>query len=214
MGNQCECNECEEYQTMTGISLNNPFKEKMYEHMLAEKNTIIFNDEIDTDIIEKVVLPIISINEDHDELSANTKIFDRKDNPIKIYINTDGGDAYSCLSAISVIVNSRTPVYTYNIGKAFSGGFSIFLAGHKRFALRFSTFGYHQVQGRPPMGSLQNSQEFVDESYRLQRMFSEFITSRTKIKQSTLDEINNNKRNWMISSEEAKRLGIVHEYYF
>ena len=77
--------------------------------------------------------------EDQDE---NIAIEDRK--PIKILLNTYGGDLDACQSFYNVIQISKTPVYVYNMGVCASAGALIFLSGHKRFALKGSKFLIHE----------------------------------------------------------------------
>ncbi len=63
--------------------------------------------------------------------------------PIKIFIDTDGGDLNAAFSIISTIETSTTPIYTYNIGKAWSAGFFILVAGHKRYGMPYSSYLFH-----------------------------------------------------------------------
>ena len=64
--------------------------------------------------------------------------------PIKIYIDSPGGYLTSTFTIIDAIRLSKTPVWTINIGCAYSGGFFIFIAGHKRIAYPTSSFLYHE----------------------------------------------------------------------
>ncbi len=67
---------------------------------------------------------------------------DRK--PIKIYIDSPGGDIDEGFSLISAIELSKTPVYTINIGQWSSMSFLIGITGHKRLSLPYSTFLLHE----------------------------------------------------------------------
>ena len=64
--------------------------------------------------------------------------------PIKRFINSPGGLLTGAFTIINAIENSATPVWTYNTGEAYSAGFFIFIAGHKRFAYRDSSFLFHE----------------------------------------------------------------------
>ena len=104
------------------------------------KNRTIFIE----DIVEGVGLAvdsIIKIHNQYDELN-NIPVEQRK--PIKIYINSNGGLLTESLIAIDAIHMSKTPVYTINTGKAYSGGFLIFINGHKRFVYPNGTFLFHE----------------------------------------------------------------------
>ena len=63
--------------------------------------------------------------------------------PIKLYINSPGGDVTSGFAIISAIEISKTPVYTINIGQWSSMAFLIGICGHKRFSLPYTTFLMH-----------------------------------------------------------------------
>lgn len=66
---------------------------------------------------------------------------DRK--PIRLYINSPGGDTGEGFSLISAIELSKTPIYTINIGQWASMAFLIGIAGHKRFSMPYMTFLLH-----------------------------------------------------------------------
>ena len=64
--------------------------------------------------------------------------------PIKIYIDSNGGYLGETFTMIDSIKMSKTPVYTICIGAAYSGGFFTFIAGHKRFAYPHASFLFHE----------------------------------------------------------------------
>lgn len=64
--------------------------------------------------------------------------------PIKIYIDTPGGDLDATFSIIDVIRLSKTPVWTITIGKGYSGGFFIGISGHKRIGYPHSSYLFHE----------------------------------------------------------------------
>lgn len=63
--------------------------------------------------------------------------------PIRLYINSPGGDIRDGFAIVSVIELSQTPVYTINVGQWSSMAFLIGIAGHKRFSLPNMTFLMH-----------------------------------------------------------------------
>lgn len=64
--------------------------------------------------------------------------------PIKLYIDSWGGEMVACYTIINAIELSKTPVWTINIGAAYSAGFFIYITGHLRFAYPLSSFLYHE----------------------------------------------------------------------
>ena len=72
----------------------------------------------------------------------NIPIEERK--PIKIYIDSCGGSLTDSFTIIDSIKTSKTPVWTINLGCAYSGGFFIFIAGHRRIAYPHASFLFHE----------------------------------------------------------------------
>lgn len=79
--------------------------------------------------------------DDQDEVPVSERI------PIKIYIDSPGGDLIAAYTIINTIELSKTPVWTINVGAAYSAGFFIFITGHYRIAYPLSSFLYHEGSG-------------------------------------------------------------------
>lgn len=67
--------------------------------------------------------------------------------PIKIYINSPGGNLNECMVICDAIRMSETPVYTINMNSASSAAAAIFLCGHKRIAFPSASFLIHLGSG-------------------------------------------------------------------
>jgi len=126
--------------------------------------------------------------------------------PIKIFINTYGGDLLSAFTIMDAIKLSTTPVWTINQGKAYSAGFFIFACGHKRLALNTASFLFHE-------GSIQTSGdahkfESGADFYKKQReMIKDILLEQTHI---TEEEYNEHKKDdWWLTTSEAIELGIA-----
>ena len=78
---------------------------------------------------------------EYDE-SHNIPVEQRK--PIKIYIDSCGGSLTDTFTIIDAIKLSKTPIWTINLGCAYSGGFFTFISGHKRIAYPHSSFLFHE----------------------------------------------------------------------
>ena len=63
--------------------------------------------------------------------------------PIRLYINSPGGELTEGFALVSAIEMSKTPVYTINVGQWSSMAFLIGITGHKRFSLPYMTFLMH-----------------------------------------------------------------------
>lgn len=64
--------------------------------------------------------------------------------PIKVFIDSGGGDLIAAFTIIDSINLSKTPIWTINTGAAYSAGFFIFIAGHRRLTYALSSFMFHE----------------------------------------------------------------------
>ena len=95
---------------------------------------------IDNDIADAIDNYIRFFNKQDEQ--ENIPIEKRK--PIKLYIDSIGGDIMGTLTIIDSIRQSNTPVITINTGQAYSGGFFCFIAGHKRISYPNASFLFHE----------------------------------------------------------------------
>ena len=109
---------------------------------------------------------------------------------------------------IDAIKMSTTPIWTINIGAAYSGGFFTFIAGHKRFAYPLSTFLYHEgsTGNIGDAGKFRNFADFYDKQLD---MLKAITTQNTRI----TDEMyrDHKKDDWWMTAEEALELGVCDE---
>lgn len=174
----------------------------------TDKRIFYLSDNVDNSSMGDICFNLLYLLQQDDKNEEEQKNFKRE--PIKIYINSRGGDVYDMWGLIDVILNSKTPIYTYCTGYAMSAGFKVFLAGHKRFAFRHATFLYHQMYCLR-FGKYQDLVEDRDEMDFLQNEIEIYVTERTKINAKKLKGIRTTKKDWYIHSEEALSLGIIDE---
>ena len=67
--------------------------------------------------------------------------------PIRLYINSPGGDVTEGFALVDAMEISKTPIWTINLGEACSMAFLIGITGSRRFSLRSSTFMMHEPSG-------------------------------------------------------------------
>ena len=84
----------------------------------------------------------------------------------KIYINSNGGYVCDMWSLVDIMLNSKTPIYTYSTGYANSCGFLIFIAGTKRFITKHTKMCCHQFSGGA-IGMYQDIKEKVEDLDRM-----------------------------------------------
>lgn len=199
------CDECdsddEQEQQIMGQSL----KDRIWAAYLQEKK-IILNGEIKEDLIEKAVMQIFTYNE-YDAHMLQTKVGYQPE-PIKIFINSNGGLLDESFSLISAIEASNTPVVTIGLGKVYSGAFLILLSGHARFAQTFCSFMHHQSSSGVG-GEFSRMIEYAKHWEKCQSIVDEYVIKKTKIKRKKLNEIFHGKQDWFLGSQEALELGII-----
>lgn len=128
--------------------------------------------------------------------------------PIRIYINSFGGDLYQCFALISAIGASKTPVYTINTGVAMSAGMIILLSGHKRFAVKYSIAMCHSGSGSVG-GDFEQTQSAMDNYKKMVDTMKTYILERTKIDSKTLSR--KWTKDWYMFADEQVSLGVVDE---
>lgn len=130
--------------------------------------------------------------------------------PIKVYINTPGGSLHATLTMVDAIKMSKTPVITINTGTAFSGGFFVFIAGHRRVSYPNATFLFHEGStgggGPQDAGKFRNYASFYDKMLEKLKVLT---LENTKIAEEVYDK--HKLDDWWIFAEEAMKLGICDE---
>lgn len=142
-----------------------------------------------------------------DDIDNDIVIENRR--PIRLFINSHGGELCDMWALIDVMVNSKTPIETYCTGYAESAGFKIFLAGHKRFVSEHATLMYHQISSIEE-GRFQDLMEKRKEFEWQQKAIEDYVLSRTEnITRNMLNEVREKKKDWFIHADEAVKLGLA-----
>lgn len=136
----------------------------------------------------------------------NIPVEERK--PIKIFINSPGGDLDSTLAFIGLMNISKTPVWTIDACWAYSAAGLILMAGHKRYALPNTECLIHSGSGQLGGSYEQTTEQMKNYKYLVDKM-RDFILSKTKIDQKLFKK--NSQKDWYIYTDEMLSLGIVDE---
>lgn len=131
-----------------------------------------------------------------------------KRKPINVYIMSYGGDLYQAYALISTMLTSKTPINTINMGVAMSAGLLILLAGHKRYAMKYSTAMIHQGSGGA-QGTFSEMEEQQKNYRKLIDSMRDYILERTKIDTKLFNK--NKSKDWFLTDKEQVELGIVDE---
>lgn len=126
--------------------------------------------------------------------------------PIKILIDTNGGDVQVMWSLINAIKISKTPVYTIVYCNALSAGAHILAAGHKRFAFPGSTILVHSgsCSFGGDMEKVESAKKYFD---KLGKDANETFLSDTRV--SAKDLKKKGAVDWYMTAEDACDHGIV-----
>ena len=175
----------------------------------VEDRIFYIHDSIDETSISTVCYWLLHLLKEDQDKENTEKDFNRE--PIKIYINSIGGNVLDMWALVDIMMNSKTPIYTYSTGYAFSSAFMIFIAGSKRFITKHTKMCYHQFSSEIS-GPYQCIKEEVDDKDKMWEQFEGHVHSQTKITKEKLKEVREKKLNWYIYSDEAIKLGIATEF--
>lgn len=188
-----------------GQEVENKLLEQV-EKELFENRIIYLNEDISELTIANIIPLIHKINLEDKDKTINER------HPLLMFITSYGGSAYDGWQIVSAIENSQTPVYTICESYAMSMGLPIFLAGHKRFLGKYATLLYHELRGQAN-GTRQEVKRLDKEYDRLQKIYDEYIVTRSQITQDVLDEHQEKVSDWYIGYEESKKYGLFTDTY-
>ena len=163
----------------------NPVSYQYFNHLFNHR-TIVFNDGIDKDILEAVILPLKEFENDD------------SNDPVKMIISTPGGAISEGLVLCNIIDNYSKPLEIYVMGYACSMGTIILAAGNhnpnvKKFCYPFSFAlfhsGYTAFEGEAL--SVEDAMAF---NKRVDNRIRDYIVANTKITEEQYRA--NERRQW------------------
>jgi ATP-dependent Clp protease protease subunit len=182
------------------IMLEAGMVDEMFRLQDLKSRKLFLNENISQDSVHEVVKHILQYNSDDKGIAVD----ERK--PILLYVVSNGGSVAAGYELIDAIMNSKTPVYTINLGYQYSMGFLIGLAGHKRFATQNATFLMHDGSNFV-YDSGAKVQDRVKFDMRLDERTKAYILSRGNL---TSEEYDSKFRvEWYMFADEAKERGFV-----
>lgn len=156
--------------------------------------------DVDVMSVFDIARHILQINREDMSLDAEAR------KPIIIYIASNGGEVDAGFQLIDVIENSKTPVYTVNLCNAYSMGFLIGLAGHKRFALPNAKFLMHDGSN-VVYGTGTKVQDQMEFQKRVDSRIKDYIISHSNLSPEEYDA--KLRVEWFMFADEAKERGFV-----
>lgn len=165
------------------------------------RNRVYFHSEV----TRKSVLDLL------EKLSAaETYALTHECDGIKLFIHSEGGDAYAGLSGMNHIQTCRVPVTTIADGFVASAATFLLLGGRSRFGMEHSTILIHQVR----TGFWGKFADLVDEmqnSEQLMNILRNIYSTHTRIKKKRLETILN--KELTMTAAQSIENGIIEGIY-
>lgn len=186
-------------QSIANMQLPDPDLRNYYQD---EQDRIFWVDgEIGDSLLDLVKMIIKCNKEDKDKPIDGRK-------PIKVYIDSPGGDVCALWTTIKAIEMSKTPVYTINYCTAFSAAADLLASGHKRFALPGTSVMVHS--GSCMFGGTVEQAENMKKHFdKLGKKVTDNFLARTKIDPKTFKK--KAPGDWYMDEEEALKNGLIDE---
>lgn len=198
-----------DFLTLNSASTSDRYNDKVADPIAAfeannisENRIIWLTGEIDPDVTIDAVKAIMEyIRQD-----VGKPIEERK--PIRIFIDSLGGDLSTTWMLCNIIESSNTPVVGVAMSSCMSGAAYILLSCHKRLMLKNANIMLHT-------GSINgggNYEDFISmtDNYKTQvKDLKNFILERTNVPKNTLTS--KLKSDWYITKEDAIKFGVVNK---
>lgn len=167
----------------------------------AEKRIFYIDEQIDENLLE-LSKEIIRINREDKGIPTEKRV------PVKILIDSPGGDVSATWSFIKLIEISKTPIWTINLCSAYSAGADILAAGHKRFAMPGTSILVHS--GSCYYGGTQEQAESMKKfGDKLVKKVTNYFLAHTKVDAKVFKK--KAPSDWYLMEDEALEYGIIDE---
>lgn len=178
----------------------NMLSENMKLSLALNQRKILINETI-SDEVSLEVLYYISKIRTHDNL-LGTK------DPIEIYIDTNGGDAFAGFAIVDMIEqlkNDGYEVVTINMAKSFSAGMIIAISGSARKAFARSRYMLHDVASGA-IGKSRELRESLEETEIIRDIYFDIIEKYTTITREDIENWIDRKYDKFFSAKELMEL--------
>ena len=173
-----------------------------YNYWVGRKNRVFYIDyEIEEDYqCVELMKAIIQMNIEEKDIP------DEELKPIRIFVFSYGGDLDQATALCDIIEASRIPIITVCLGVAMSAGLLIFLAGHRRYALKQNQLLVHS--GSASFSGTAEQISSAQENYKktLDKMKG-YILAHTTIDEKLFNK--NRNKDWYINGDEIESYGIA-----
>lgn len=184
-------------ESVANLQLPDPVLRQMY---LDEQDRIFWvDDAINSNLLELVKM-IIRCNKEDKGIPVEER------RPIKIFVDSPGGDIQSLYTTIKAISISKTPCWTINYCTAYSAAADLMAAGHKRFALPGTNFLLHNgsCQFGGQVDTVASTKKYFD---GLSKKLVDCLLARTKIEPKVYKK--KAVTDWYFDENEALEMGVI-----
>lgn len=171
---------------------------------LTTKNEIYFYSDIFSDTAFLLNKAIADLEKSLKIIQINLDL--AKPPPIKLYINSLGGDPYEAFSIVDRIQNCKVPVYSYVEGKVGSAATLLSLSAHRRFISKNSVMLFHQISTWFS-GTYENHIDERKNFDMIMERVKNFYVGHSKISMEELEELL--KHDLDLSAEECLKYGFI-----
>jgi ATP-dependent Clp protease protease subunit len=128
--------------------------------------------------------------------------------PIKVFIDSPGGDVCALWTTINAIRLSKTPVHTINYCAAYSAAADLLASGHKRYALPGTSVMVHSgscMYG----GTVEQAENMKKHFDKLGKKVTDYFLEHTKVDPKTFKK--KAPSDWYMDEDEALKNGLIDE---
>lgn len=184
---------------VANMQLPDPY---LRDHYRDEANRVYWLDSNVTDDTLELVKMIIRCNKEDKDKPVDSRA------PIRVMINSGGGDVQVELTVINAIKLSKTPVYTINFCNAMSAAADILASGHKRYALPGTVVMVHSG-GYSVGGTVEQAESRQKYVNSLMKKANDEFLDRTKVSAKMLKK--KGASDWYMDENEALENGVIDE---
>ena len=186
-------------ESIMDVTLPAPFLRDFYRD--EAERVYWVDEEIDSSLLDLVKLIMRCNKED-----KGKPVEERT--PIKVFIDSPGGDVLALWSVINAIEISKTPVYTINYCTAFSAAADLLVAGHKRYAMPGTTAMVHS--GSCMYGGTMEQAESMKKHFdKLGKKVTDYFLAHTKVDQKAFKK--KAPSDWYFDEQDMLENGLIDE---
>lgn len=147
-----------------------------------------------------------------DFISEDDTNYTKPDIPIKIYINSYGGNPETTFGIADIINCSSTPIYTYAYGSCQSAATILFLAGDERYSYQNTNFMMHKPFLNFDMNASRRVNDLESDAERIsniERQMKNQLIDKCNIPKNIIKDIFKKDKMWYPTISELKKYNIV-----